>query len=73
MIGGSRLLAETYGASAAGDLTIETGKLIVQGGAQVAAGTFNKGPGGTLTVRASDSVELSGTSADGQNASGLLT
>ncbi len=79
VIGGSRLLAQTQGAGAAGDLRIETGRLIVQdGAAQVSAGTSpgSSGPGGTLTVRTSDSVELSGTAtlADGtQVSSGLFT
>jgi filamentous hemagglutinin family protein len=73
VIGGSRLLAETQGAGTGGNLTIETGKLIIRDGSQVAAGAFNSGPGGTVTVRASDSVELSGTSGDGYTASRVFT
>ena len=73
VLGGSRLLAQTQGAGAAGALTIETGQLIVRDGAQVGAGTFNEGSGGPLTVRASESVHLIGTSADGQDSSGLFT
>nr|WP_242063268.1 filamentous hemagglutinin N-terminal domain-containing protein [Nostoc sp. FACHB-892] len=73
VLGASRLLAETYGVETGGDLTIETGKLIIRDGSEIAAGTFNSGQGGTITVRASDSVELSGTSADGANFSRIIT
>ncbi|WP_146195802.1 beta strand repeat-containing protein [Nostoc commune] len=73
VLGASRLLAETYGVGTGGDLTIDTGKLIIRDGSEIAAGTFNSGRGGTVTVRASDSVELSGTSADGANFSRIIT
>ncbi len=72
----SALLTQTFGSESAGDLTIKTGKLIVQDGAQVSADTFSQGDGGKLTVLASDSVELSGKStlADGREVqSGLFT
>jgi len=72
----SALLSQTFGSEPAGDLTIKTGKLIVQDGAQVSADTFSQGDGGKLTVLASDSVELSGKStlADGTEVqSGLFT
>jgi len=72
----SALLSQTFGSEPAGDLTIKTGKLIVQDGAQVSADTFSQGDGGKLTVLASDSVELSGKStlADGREVqSGLFT
>ncbi len=70
---GSSLLAENYSTNTGGDLKIETEKLIVRDGALIAAGTFNKGQAGSVTVRASDFVELSGTSADGQNPSSIIT
>ena len=59
----------------AGELTIETGKLLVRDGSHIAAGTFNEGLGGSLTIKASDEVELSGTVIlDGmQISSGLFT
>lgn len=72
----SALLSQTFGSEPAGDLTIKTGKLIVQDGAQVSADTFSLGHGGKLTVVASDSVELSGKStlADGREVqSGLFS
>ena len=56
----------------AGDLTINTGTLLVQDGAEVSAGTFGEGDGGNLTVNASNQVQLIGTSADGQFVSGLF-
>lgn len=57
-----------------GNLTLETGRLIIRDGAQVAAGTLGSGSSGSLEVRASESVELRGTSAfDSRDASGLFT
>ncbi len=50
------------GTGNAGSVTIETGKLVIRDGALVAAGTLSEGNGGNLTVRASNSVEVSGTS-----------
>ncbi|MCC5627293.1 S-layer family protein [Nostoc sphaeroides CHAB 2801] len=73
VLGASSLLAETYGVETGGNLTIDTGKLIIRDGSKIAAGTFNSGQGGTVTVRASDSVELSGTDANGANFSRIIT
>jgi filamentous hemagglutinin family protein len=56
----SSLSTETQGAQAAGDLTIETGKLTVQDRAQVATNTNGAGDAGDLTIRASDSVKVTG-------------
>jgi filamentous hemagglutinin family protein len=61
----SGLFAQTQGTGAAGNITIDTGKLIVRDGAVVSSNTFSEGLGGTLTVIASESVELRGTKADG--------
>jgi filamentous hemagglutinin family protein len=62
------------GTGSGGDLTIDTGRLLVKGGARISAGTFGKGNGGRLQITASDSVEVIGTgiSADGVVPSGLL-
>ncbi|HEY9603719.1 MAG TPA: S-layer family protein, partial [Allocoleopsis sp.] len=49
-----------------GNLTLETGRLIVRDDAEVSASTFGAGDAGNLTVRATDSVEVSG------NLSGLF-
>jgi filamentous hemagglutinin family protein len=55
-----------------GNLRITTERLILQGGARISAATFGRGRGGTITIRASDFVELSGISTDGQIPSGLV-
>ena len=71
--GGSSLLTtSTFGNADAGDLSIETGRLIVRDGGLVQAATTGAGSGGTLTVRARELVELSGTSADGGERSSLI-
>ena len=49
-----------------GDLTIETGKLIVSDGSQISAVTLGEGNAGNLTIRADDSIELSGISEFGR-------
>ena len=59
------------GTATGGDLRIETGRLLVRDGAVVGAGTLGEGNGGSLLITASDSVEVIGTSADGQSLSGL--
>jgi filamentous hemagglutinin family protein len=65
--------AEGNSTGDAGDLTIKTNTLLVRNGAQVGAGTFGAGKGGNLTANATDSVQLTGTSADGRFPSGLFT
>ncbi|MBN3871545.1 MAG: S-layer family protein [Nostoc sp. JL33] len=69
----SGLSTDGYSIGDAGDITITTGRLLVQDGARVSASTFGLGSGGKLTISASDSVQLVGTSADGQTMSSLLT
>jgi large exoprotein involved in heme utilization and adhesion len=61
----SGLFSGTEGEGDGGDLTIATGRLLVQG-ALVSARTLGTGEGGTLSVTASDSVEVIGRSANGQ-------
>jgi len=70
----SGLLAQAASGSSgnAGDLTINTGSLLVQDGAQVSTSTFGAGKGGNLTVNASQSVQLIGELA-GQFGSGLIS
>ncbi len=46
----------------AGNVRIETARLTVKDGGQIVTTTFGSGKGGNLTVRATDSVELIGTS-----------
>ncbi|AOW99005.1 hypothetical protein BJP34_05700 [Moorena producens PAL-8-15-08-1] len=70
---GSGLFTATQRAGKAGELNITTGQLMVSDGAQVSAGTFGLGDGGSLSVNASSSVQVIGTSANGQFSSGLFT
>ncbi|NEP50639.1 MAG: S-layer family protein [Moorea sp. SIO3C2] len=67
------LFAVTQGKGNAGDVKITTGQLIVKDGASVSTGTVGEGNGGNLTVDASESVQIIGTSPDGQSRSGLFT
>jgi filamentous hemagglutinin family protein len=69
----SALFALTQGSGDAGNLTIETGNLIVSDGAQVSTTTFSGGDGGNLKINASESVQVIGTSTDGQLSSTLIT
>ncbi|OUL31519.1 hypothetical protein BV372_20280 [Nostoc sp. T09] len=57
---------------AAGDVTINTNKLLVKDGARISASTFDAGKGGNVTVNA-NSVQVIGTTFDGQSGSGLFT
>ncbi|MEQ9354598.1 two-partner secretion domain-containing protein [Coleofasciculus chthonoplastes] len=66
----SGLSTDTIGTGDAGNLIINTRRLIARDGAAVSASTFSEGQGGNLIVNASESIELSGTSRDGF-ASGL--
>jgi len=67
------LLTDAENVGAAGDLKIQTGRLIVRNGAQVSTATFGAGAGGDLTVNATESVELIGVSPSDLLASGLFT
>jgi filamentous hemagglutinin family protein len=68
----SLISAAVLGSGTGGDLTIVTGWLLVRDGAQVSSGTSGTGEGGTLSVTASDTIELIGESADGRFLSGLF-
>lgn len=62
----------TSGTGDAGDMVINTNKLIVQDGAQITTASLQEGSGGRIQVHASESVELTGTSLEGIN-SGLFS
>ncbi|MEQ9482555.1 two-partner secretion domain-containing protein [Coleofasciculus sp. F4-SAH-05] len=64
--------ASTLGPGDAGTLDINTNRLVVRDGARVSADTSSTGEAGKLNVTATESVEVIGTSADGQRASSLL-
>jgi filamentous hemagglutinin family protein len=69
----SLLSSESGGSGNAGELRIDTRRLLVRDGAVVSTGTFAEGKGGSLQITASDSVEVIGRSAVGQISSSLLT
>ncbi|MCC5654422.1 filamentous hemagglutinin N-terminal domain-containing protein [Nostoc sp. XA013] len=56
-----------------GSVNLRTGSLSLTNGAQVSASTRGLGDAGSLNVTVGDSVVLSGTSANGQFASGLTS
>ncbi|MEQ9022982.1 MAG: hypothetical protein RLN82_09520, partial [Pseudomonadales bacterium] len=62
----------TQSSNDAGELRIDTQRFVVRDGAQVLANTFDQGRAGILVVNASESMELSGTSADGRFSSQLF-
>jgi filamentous hemagglutinin family protein len=69
---GAVITTSTSGQGDGGNIAIvDTDRLVVQSGAQVSANTSGVGRAGTLLVNASDSVEVSGTSANGRTPSRL--
>ncbi|WP_148662736.1 filamentous hemagglutinin N-terminal domain-containing protein [Scytonema hofmannii] len=54
------LVAQTHGVGDGGTVTVNTGRLILQDGAQVSAITFNRGRGGNIIVNARESLEAIG-------------
>ncbi|MBE9118079.1 filamentous hemagglutinin N-terminal domain-containing protein [Lusitaniella coriacea LEGE 07157] len=68
----SQLFFDSSGTGAAGVLNINTGRLQVRDGGKVSAATSGAGSGGLLQVNAADSVQVTGSSADGQFVSSLF-
>jgi large exoprotein involved in heme utilization and adhesion len=68
----SQLSSDTFSTGKAGNLTITTPRLLISDGARVTASTFGAGKAGNLRVNASQEVQVSGESADGQFPSNLL-
>ncbi|WP_158632846.1 beta strand repeat-containing protein [Dulcicalothrix desertica] len=58
----SSILNDSYNTGATGNLTMNTGKLVVRDGARVITSTRGGGQEGNLSVFASDYIELSGSS-----------
>jgi filamentous hemagglutinin family protein len=56
----SRLQAGTFGAGRGGDITVEAGRLMLTEGAEIDNSTSGPGPGGNLSVIATDSLTISG-------------
>ncbi len=63
----------TFSSSPAGDLTLRTRRLTVADGAGISTATVGSGKGGTLTIEASESVEVIGFSEIGGVPSNLVT
>lgn len=59
--GGSRLVSNTVGPSAAGDVTIVARNLVLRDGGVISSATVGSGPGGQITIRASDTVTVTGS------------
>ncbi|WP_144874793.1 filamentous hemagglutinin N-terminal domain-containing protein, partial [Hyella patelloides] len=55
-----------------GTLIVETQRLTIKDGAKISTDTFFNGDAGNLIIKASESIELFGTSEDGLDASGLF-
>jgi filamentous hemagglutinin family protein len=66
---GQNISTLTTGLGNAGNININTGKLILRSGAQIATSSAGRGTGGSLIVNATDLIELDGTSDDGFNSS----
>jgi filamentous hemagglutinin family protein len=59
----------TLSDNSSGTLTITTGNLTIRNGGRVLSGTSGRGNGGNISIVAEDSIEISGTSADGSSRS----
>ena len=69
----SGLFTDTAGKGNAGSLTLNTQQLLVRDGARVSTSTSEDGAGGTLTANVAGTVQLIGTTPNGQFPSGLFT
>lgn len=67
------LFTTTLGAGDAGDLTVNTRQLVLRDGAQINSSSSGRGIGGNLTVNATESIEINGTTPDLSWISGLYT
>ena len=68
----TRLATQSNGEGDAGDLTIQAKQVFIKQGAFVETPVSSSGRGGNLIVKASELVELSGTTSDGELPSGLF-
>ncbi|NEQ59259.1 MAG: filamentous hemagglutinin N-terminal domain-containing protein [Moorea sp. SIO4A1] len=57
----------------AGDIDITTNQLSVRSGSRIGAATANRGKGGTITINASEFIEVTGLSKDGEVPSTIST
>lgn len=68
----SSLNLSTTSSGDAGELRVVTNQLMLRDGGRVSAFTRGSGQGGIIVVDASDTVDIAGTSPNGQFASGLF-
>ncbi|MEB3282642.1 MAG: S-layer family protein [Lyngbya sp.] len=72
---GARISADNFGTGGGSNVNLNVNRLIIRDGGQVGAGSLveenainnERGSGGTLTVNASESVEITGTDTIGSN------
>jgi filamentous hemagglutinin family protein len=65
------ILATTLGSGDAGNLTIDTGSLLLDGGGQVSVASSGAGQGGDLTLRA-ETIKVGSPTSDGRFLSGIF-
>ncbi len=68
----SEIAPDAIGSGKGGNILIETDRLTLRDGGQVSAGTFGRGTGGNLEINATERIEATGISADGELVSGLF-
>ncbi|MEM7593691.1 MAG: filamentous hemagglutinin N-terminal domain-containing protein [Cyanobacteria bacterium P01_A01_bin.83] len=68
---GGFISARTFGQGDAGNLTINTERLLLEGG-QLNTITFGDGDAGNLIIRASESLEILGTSVNSGSSTGIF-
>ena len=69
---GSAISADTIGSADAGILSVNTRTLTLDNGSRIGAATSAQGQGSTVSIFASESIDLVGTSVDGTIPSGLF-
>lgn len=63
----------SLGNGLAGNLTIDTSRLVIKDSGQILAGTLGSNSAGQLTVNASESIEIVGRDSTNKNSSGLAS
>jgi filamentous hemagglutinin family protein len=61
---GTLLQTESTGAGRAGDIAVEVGRLTLAGGAGISSFTSGAGPGGAITLTATDAIAIVGSPSD---------
>ncbi|HEY9675068.1 MAG TPA: filamentous hemagglutinin N-terminal domain-containing protein [Waterburya sp.] len=75
IVSNSSLSTSTFSSGNAGRITINTGRLSLQGGGAINANTGidNTGQGGDIAIRATDAIEVVGEQTDGRFGSNIST